>query len=113
MRSMLVGGEFDHPLTCVSLNELGKIALEAGEMGEDPLVELALGADAVHRLQLAARLVGEIAQVRASHLANCDDVGLSGGQCILDFDGPATSLLCLGQLLGCPTQTPQIVGGLR
>jgi tetratricopeptide (TPR) repeat protein len=31
VRSILVGGEFDHPLTCVALNELGKIALEAGD----------------------------------------------------------------------------------
>jgi tetratricopeptide (TPR) repeat protein len=30
-RSILVAGEFDHPLTCVALNELGKIALEAGD----------------------------------------------------------------------------------
>ena len=30
-RAVLVGGEFDHPLTCMALNELGKLALEAGD----------------------------------------------------------------------------------
>lgn len=30
-RSIVVGGQYDHPLTCVALLELGRIALEAGD----------------------------------------------------------------------------------